>query len=105
MCGYLFDEPMLPQGIPIPPEIHDQYSLELKAAWNIVDEWVQAQPDWHIDQQTMPPLVQVAHQLILKALIPTYEQEGLTGADSCYMIGLESRFAEATLPVILSFED
>jgi len=83
-----------PYGIPIPEEIHERYSDELKAAWTKFDSWFQnardeSDFDEPIDRSTMPDDVKAAMDLIKKTPIPGFESEGYTGADSCYMIGVE----------------
>jgi len=82
-----------PFGIPIPPEVHEQYSDELKDAWVKFDDWWKSVSDTlsengSIDRNSMPDDVKAAYELILETPIPGYEEEGYTGKDSCYMIGI-----------------
>lgn len=79
-------------GIPIEDETHNLYSAELKEAWAKFDAWwKQAQESTKefelIDRKTMPADVKAAMELILKTPIPGWD--GYTGADSCYMIGVQ----------------
>ncbi|KKS31290.1 MAG: hypothetical protein UU94_C0015G0013 [Candidatus Collierbacteria bacterium GW2011_GWB2_42_12] len=83
-----------PYGIPIPVEVHERYSEEVKLAWLTFHSWwqeVMADNDGElIDRTKMPEKVKAAMQLILETPIPGYEEEGYTGKDSCYMIGVGS---------------
>lgn len=110
-----------PFGVPIPEEILDMYSDELKLAWKIFDCWFrnadmeaflkELQTDTNndesgndllfkeyrmrlIDPKTMPCDVESALKLFLDTPIPTYEDEGITGKDSCYMFYALSRMKE-----------
>jgi hypothetical protein len=79
-----------PYGIPIPHEIHEQYSDELKAAWETFNTWWQealADSDGTVSRGSMPEDVTLAMKLILTTPIPTYDNA--TGADSCYMVGVQ----------------
>lgn len=81
-----------PLGIPIPPEVHEQYSDELKDAWVKFDAWwktaVEDSNYEPVDRNCVPDDVKAAYELILETPIPGYEEEGYTGKDSCYMIGI-----------------
>ncbi|OGM57363.1 hypothetical protein A2955_05000 [Candidatus Woesebacteria bacterium RIFCSPLOWO2_01_FULL_37_19] len=81
-----------PYGIPIPEEVHDLYSPEVKEAWGKFDAWWKEalyNSDGNpVSRNTMPQNVCEAMDLILQTSIPGYEEDGITGADSCYMIGV-----------------
>lgn len=93
MCMGMFGPPW---GIPIPPEIHEQYSPELKAAWVTFDTWwKKAQEDANgepVKKSDMPEDVSQAHKLICETLIPTYDDA--TGAESCYMVGVAAQMTD-----------
>ncbi|OGC38959.1 hypothetical protein A3K42_00350 [candidate division WWE3 bacterium RBG_13_37_7] len=76
-----------PHGIPITDDIHEQYSLEMKAAWDTFHDWwknhFEGKP---IKRSDMPPEVSEALRQITEAPIPGYD--GTTGADSCYVRGV-----------------
>jgi hypothetical protein len=79
--------PGLPNGIPIEADIHEQYPDELKVAWKTFHNWwkkhFKGEP---VYRAKMPPKVAEALEKITNAPIPTLE--GYTGADSCYVIGV-----------------
>ena len=80
-----------PHGIPIPESIHEQYPDEVKEAWATFDAWwKQLQGPAH--RSDMPAEVVVAMETILAAPIPVYE--GVTGADSCYMIAVQAQLLD-----------
>ena len=94
-CGGCCGGP--PYGIPIEDETHEQYSPELKAAWAKFDEWFKKAQEFTpcdepIIRETMPKDIKMAMDLILKTPIPGYP--GYTGADSCYMSGVEMQISE-----------
>lgn len=75
-----------PRGIPIPDEVHQQYSEELKACWRTFDDW------WHsvegeVSKDDMPEEVLQAYNKINETEIPG---TGQPGSASCYMIGVKS---------------
>lgn len=74
-----------PYGIPIPPDVHDRYSDELKKAWVTFHAWVKAaqNEDRPLRRSEMPTEVGEAMELILETPIP------VTGADSCYMVSIQ----------------
>jgi hypothetical protein len=72
-------------GIPIPDEIHLQYSAELQEAWATFDRWWHEQKEKPIKKSSIPENVKKAMDLILATPIPTYEKDGFTGKDTCYM--------------------
>ena len=110
MCGCGFGGP--PYGIPIREEEHNLFPEEVKAAWQLFDDWWKkasqeandrvdkATEDVEhceldidelynlglVDRKSMPADVKAAMDLILKTPIPGYE--GYTCADSCYMVGV-----------------
>jgi hypothetical protein len=86
MCMGYHSSP--PHGIPIPEEVHEQYSEKLKAAWITFHTWW-SESDQTPRQSDMPKEVKEAMDLILVTPIPGYEKEGYTGKDSCYMIGVQ----------------
>ena len=83
-----------PHGIPIPEEVHQLYSDELKKAWHTFHEWWEqaylCSDSKVVSRSNMPEEVRQAMDLILETPIPGYEEEGITGKDSCYMIGVNS---------------
>ena len=85
-------------GIPIPEEVHELYSPELKNAWIVFDAWwkeAQEKADGDlVSRSSMPQVVQRAMELILQTPIPGYEEVGVTGEDSCYMIGVTSQMTD-----------
>lgn len=84
-----------PYGIPIPREIHELYSDELKQAWVTFDAWwkeASSETEGPISRSSMPEEVKQAMHLILDTAIP--EHEGATGRDSCYMTGVQSRMID-----------
>ncbi len=96
-CGGMgyFD---LPRGIPITQETHNGYSPELQAAWTRFNDWwhkVADDQDGPISQSSMPPEVKADMDTILAAPIPGFE--GVTGADSCYMINVQERLVPNNL--------
>lgn len=95
MCMGMYSSP--PWGIPIPEEVHEQYSSDLKAAWITFDAWwkeAQENSDGDpVPRSSMPDNVRQAMDLILATPIPGYEGEA-TGADSCYMIGVTSMMTD-----------
>ena len=86
-----------PYGIPIEADTQALYSDELNAAWNKFDAWwqkaLQENSDFEpIDRKLMPEDVKAAMELIKETPIPGFE--GFTGADSCYIIGVEMQMTE-----------
>lgn len=83
-----------PYGIPIPQDIHDQYPGKIKKAWEVFDKWWQKaqKSGGPIRRSDMPKGVTRAMQDILEAPIPGHD--GATGADSCYMIGVQAQLAD-----------
>lgn len=86
-----------PFGIPIEQDTFDQYSPELKVAWETFDAWwteahQKADGD-SVSRSSMPQGVRQAMELILTTPIPGYEGE-FTGADSCYMVGVNSMMTD-----------
>lgn len=84
MC--MMDFGMGPHGIPIPEEVHQEYSDELKGYWEIFDNW------WHsvremgnVSKKDMPEEVLVAYNKIMETEIPG---TGHPGSESCYMNGV-----------------
>ncbi len=77
---------MLPRGIPILPEEHEQYPDVVKRAWEKFHEWWVDQPR-PANRADMPQDVANAMDTILQAPIPGHP--GATGKDSCYMIGVQ----------------
>ena len=78
-----------PYGVPIPPEIHEKFPDDVKAAFTTFHEWLLAareksdgQP---LSRKDMPENIRQAMELILEAPIPDYP-DGVTGKDSCYMV-------------------
>jgi len=89
MCrGALFGPP---HGIPIPSEIHEQFPKRVKEAWNTFDEWWKS-VEKPASKATMPKKVGNAMQIILNAPIPGHE--GATGADSCYIAGVQMQMTD-----------
>lgn len=86
-----------PYGIPIPPEIHDQYSPELKQAWAVFDAWwkefLEKTDGETVSRSMMPDKVREAKNLICETAIPGYDG-AYTGRDSCYMIGVDSMMTD-----------
>lgn len=90
MCFGMF----VPHGIPIPDDIHQQYPEDVKKAWALFDDW------WHkhftgdapVNRSSMPKEVATAFDTIKNAPIPGYD--GATGADSCYVIGVEKHLID-----------
>lgn len=80
----------LPEGIPIPQEIHDLFSAEVKQAWETFNGWWQEADRSGSSRSSMPLEVREAFDLILRTPIPTYEEKGKTGKDSCYMVYVQS---------------
>jgi len=74
-------------GVPIPDPIHFQYSPKVQEAWRVFDDWWKQQ-SFPVRSSDMPEEVLTAFNLILDTPIPTYEKEGYTGKDSCYMRGV-----------------
>ena len=85
-----------PHGIPIPEDVHAQYPDNVKAAWDKFNVWWEAIPrvNGKIARSSMPAEVKEAMELILVTPIPTYEERGYTGADSCYMIGVHRQLGD-----------
>ncbi len=82
-----------PHGIPIEDDIHEQYSPEMKVAWNTFHSWWKEHFNGNpISKSTMPPEVSKALKQIAEAPIPTYE--GFTGVDSCYVIGVNMNLVD-----------
>jgi hypothetical protein len=80
-----------PYGVPITSDVHEQYTDELKNAWEKFDAWwksvsAEALDAGLIDRKSMPDDVRDAWKLILETPIPGYEEQGFAGKDSCYMI-------------------
>lgn len=86
----------LPAGIPIPNDVHEQYAPNIKAAWTTFHEWwVKARDDADgelVDSNKMPANVREAYDLINGTPIPARD-DGATGADSCYMIGVNAQMS------------
>jgi len=80
-------------GVAIPPEVHEMYPEEVKKAWEDFDAWLADATDTSSDgrasKSTMPENIRVAMELILSTQIPG-QPEGVTGEQSCYMIGVQS---------------
>ena len=78
-----------PYGVPIPAEVHAQYSSELKKAWLTFDAWLKKARDeadgGPISRASMPEDVKKAFDLICETPIPG-EEVDVTGKDSCYMV-------------------
>lgn len=95
MCCQGFYGP--PYGIPIEEETHNRYSPQLKSAWRVFDKWWQKVRQESsgdlIDRNSMPPDVKSAYDLIKSTPIPGIEDS--TGADSCYMIGVDSMMTDS----------
>lgn len=95
MCCGCFDGP--PFGIPIPDEVQELYSDDLKKSWLTFDNWfskAQEEADGNlIVRGLMPEDVMTAMQIILETPIPGFEGE-FTGKDSCYMIGAMSQMTD-----------
>lgn len=95
MCYGSFGPPF---GVPIPPEVHELYSDELKEAWVTFDTWVKQERErtesYQIDLKTAPENVKAAFKLISETPIPGYEEEGITGSDSCYMVAMSNYITE-----------
>ena len=93
MCMGMFGPP---HGIPIPDEIHEQYSQELKKAWETFDKWwKKAQrkaKGSKVSRSGMTEKVKAAEKLILETPIPT--MDGFTGKDSCYMVYVQSQLVD-----------
>lgn len=85
-----------PVGIPIPKDVHEQYAPDVKAAWTKFHEWwVEAREKADgelVDPNTMPMDVREAYDLINETPIPARD-DGATGADSCYMIGVNAQMS------------
>lgn len=75
-----------PYGIPISPEIHEQYSDQLKAAWETFHSWWKVQ-DGTPRRSNMPEDVSEAMKLICESPIPGMDE---TGEMSCYMVGVDA---------------
>lgn len=91
MCFGAFAGP--PFGVPIPDEIHDQYSPELKEAWRVFDEWYKSQPEEGLlSRSEMPADASAAMRLICDTPIPVYD--GVLGSGSCYMIFVSARLID-----------
>lgn len=77
-----------PRGIPIPDEVFQKYSEELKSHWKTFDDW------WHsvegeVSKDDMPEEVLEAYNKINETEIPGTDQPG---SASCYMIGVNGLF-------------
>lgn len=85
MCFNMYGPPY---GIPIPPEVHDQYAQGVKDAWETFDRWWKSFKDAEDlpTRKNMPQDVAHAMTTILEAPIPG--EDGATGKDSCYMISV-----------------
>ena len=86
-----------PHGVPIPVELHEQYSDVLKAAWDTFDAWLKTEAeadeiDGLIPSSSMSEDVKKAMDLICKTPIPGHEEA--TGVDSCYMVTAMSQMKE-----------
>jgi hypothetical protein len=87
-----------PYGIPILGEIQEQYTDEVKAAWEKFDAWWKTAQDEAIEagvqvsRASMPEDVREAMDLILETPIPTYADA--TGRDSCYMVGVQAAMVD-----------
>lgn len=93
-CGGFYPQQV---GIPIPDEVHEQYSDDLKSVWIKFDTWWKKAQESTlegelVDRKTMPNDVKGAMNLILETPIPGFE--GATGADSCYMIGVQNQMTD-----------
>jgi hypothetical protein len=95
MCCGQFGGP--PYGIPIERETHRKYSLKLKFAWWYFNSWwkMAKRKAGHnlVDRKSMPKLARWALELIKKTPIPGFKNA--TGADSCYIIGIESLMTDS----------
>ena len=90
MCmGHMFNTPT--GGVLIPDYIQDLYPKEIQDAWdNFHNWWIdQERP---VSRASMPPDVAKAFELIKTSPIP--EHDGLTGADSCYVLIVESQLID-----------
>ena len=81
-----------PYGVPIPPEVYDQYSPELKAAWESFDGWWKrvGSGGKAVSKADMPADVKKAFDLICETEIPGHE--GVKGSASCYMVVVAEAF-------------
>lgn len=90
MCMGMFGPPY---GVPISEEVHQLFPPKVKKAWETFDTWWKAkQGDGPIQHSDMPEDVSMAMQTILEAPIPG--TDGLTGAASCYMVGVQSQMED-----------
>jgi hypothetical protein len=80
---------MEPLGIPIPPEVHQKFPEHVKQAWDTFHSWYSKQETTLIKRASMPRGVREAFETIKATPIPS--SPGKTGADSCYVIGVENR--------------
>ena len=89
MCccgGRLFNTPI--RGIPLGPEISEQFPEEVKKAFEIFGEWWKKQE--RPRRSEMPLEVKKALETIKNAEIPGYN--GMTCKSSCSIIGVERQF-------------
>ncbi len=93
MCmGRNFGGPLY--GIPIPHEIHERFPEEIKNAWETFNDWWQnVLADGNpISRKNIPENIVEAYEIMKAAPIP--EHDGATGADSCYVYGVEMRLVD-----------
>ncbi|KKU11037.1 MAG: hypothetical protein UX65_C0002G0029 [Parcubacteria group bacterium GW2011_GWB1_46_8] len=83
-----------PYGIPIPAEVYEQFPQNVKDAYKTFDDWWQnvLALDNPVSRKDMPANIAEALETIKAAPIPGHE--GATGADSCYINGVEMQFAD-----------
>ena len=87
-----------PYGIPITHDIHVQLPTKVITAWEQFHVWWQNR-NWDepvVKKADLPPEILQAMLFVLPTPIPGYE--GSTLADSCYWIGVLSRFDESPIP-------
>lgn len=88
--------PRGPKGIPISAAVHEQFPDDVKAAWDVLNNWWQDAREKSkgelIPMSTMPARAKEAMELINRTPIPGYD--GYTGADSCYMQGVVGRLVD-----------
>lgn len=92
MCFSMHQGP--PFGVPIPDETHEKFPPEVKAAWEKFDGWWKQAQDGEVEmsRSAMPADVRQAMETIKSSPIP--DSEGYTGADSCYMVGVEGQLED-----------
>jgi hypothetical protein len=75
-------------GIPLGPEISEQFSKEVKVAFEVFGNWWEKQK--RPRRSEMPPEVKKALETIKNAEIPGYN--GITCKSSCSMMSVEKIF-------------